>query len=445
MKEYLKRNYHWMLLSLFVILLLYLHKFIYLAGDDFIYGIFGKDGISTFINNHINHYRVVNGRAIVHFMVTIFLLFDIHLWRIVNPILIGILIVLISKITSNTKEEFKRGVILGIILISIISIDISRETIFWLDGSFNYFYPMILFLLNIYLFKNMLDKEKKYILTPLVGFLSGATVEQAGLMTIGVLFLIIIDRVIIKKRKIPKIAYVNFIATIIGYLTVVLSPGNRVRASKNSVNIFYNIIELFRLNFMSDGIEVYILLLMSACILWLLYFININYRKKFNKILLNLMITNFCVYSAISCFTKYITFIANKMISNEIIVTDSLYDLTSLILELIYGINKNNLFGTIIYFVAILSGIFTVAVLIYLGIALYTQKSEYILFVFSIVYIGAQLMMTISPVFGYRTVLPSIISLFVIIIYSILNNWDNKYLTLLGGVISVLSTHSIHY
>ena len=72
----------------------------------------------------------------------------------------------------------------------------------------------------------MLDKEKKYILTPLVGFLSGATVEQAGLMTIGVLFLIIIDRVIIKKRKIPKIAYVNFIATIIGYLTVVLSPGN---------------------------------------------------------------------------------------------------------------------------------------------------------------------------------------------------------------------------
>ena len=53
-------------------------------------------------------------------------------------------------------------------------------------------------------------------------------------------------------------------------------------------------------------------------------------------------------------------------------------------------------------------------------------------------------MMTISPVFGYRTVLPSIISLFVIIIYSILNNWDNKYLTLLGGVISVLSTHSIY-
>lgn len=444
MKKVIRENYHWILLIMFILFMFWLHQYIYLAGDDFIYGIYAKDGISTFINNHINHYRVVNGRAIVHFMVTIFLLFDIHLWRIVNPILIGILIVLISKITSNTKEEFKRGVILGIILISIISIDISRETIFWLDGSFNYFYPMILFLLNIYLFKNMLDKEKKYILTPLVGFLSGATVEQAGLMTIGVLFLIIIDRVIIKKRKIPKIAYVNFIATIIGYLTVVLSPGNRVRASKNSVNIFYNIIELFRLNFMSDGIEVYILLLMSACILWLLYFININYRKKFNKILLNLMITNFCVYSAISCFTKYITFIANKMISNEIIVTDSLYDLTSLILELIYGINKNNLFGTIIYFVAILSGIFTVAVLIYLGIALYTQKSEYILFVFSIVYIGAQLMMTISPVFGYRTVLPSIISLFVIIIYSILNNWDNKYLTLLGGVISVLSTHSIY-
>lgn len=439
MMEYLKKNYHLILLIIFMSLMMYLHRFICLTGDDFIYGIYVKSDVATFFNKHISHYKLVNGRAIVHFLVTIMLIFDRDLWQIINPIAIAIFIVLVSKISNKNNKSL----ILTIVLFSFISINITRESVFWLDGSFNYFYPMIFSLLNIYLFNKIINENKKYLWLPIIGFISGATVEQAGLMTIGVMFLMILDKVVINKEKVSRIVYINFFVTLIGYLTVILSPGNRVRASNNPVNIFYNIIELLRINFMSDGMQIFIMLLMVSSILWLMYFFK-NNNKILDKTLLILMWINLIVYSLIACFTEYITIVANKLIDSNIIVTSSIYELTSLILKFIYEINTNNLFGAIIWGILVISSIFTVVVLIYISIKLYIERNQVTFITFLIVAIGAQLMMVISPVFGFRTVFPSLTALFVIIVFTFIENIENKYTLSLLFIVVTLATNNIY-
>ena len=417
----INKKYSLIFLSVFILLMLYIHKFIYLGGDDFIYGSYVKGDITEFFNNHIYHYMFKNGRAIVHFIVTLFLIFDVYLWRIINPLTICCLIILISKLTNSDKEKYKKAITLSIMLVSFISINISREAIYWLDGSFNYLYPMVLFLLNIYLVNKSIENNKNYWYLPILGFVVGATVEQVGLMTIGVLFLILIDRLFINKNKVDMILYVNFIATILGYLTVVLAPGNFVRSSKQSPEIVGNIIQLFRYNFMSDKMNFFMLLLMISSIAWLISFIKKGYNKKINFLLLILMVLNSILYSAIGFFTSSIMKLANRFINENISIYSSLWEVTS-------RLDGSNILGAILWGIAVVSGCFTIIVLLYQGIVIYIKNKELNMLVFIIVAIGAQFMMIISPVYGYRTVFPSLIAWIIVIVYSMVNNLNNKYI-----------------
>lgn len=420
-KRVFGRKYHLICLGIFILLVLYIHHFIYLGGDDFIYGSYLKGSVAEFFDNHIYHYMFKNGRAIVHFVVTLFLMFDVYLWRIINPLTICCLIILISKLTNSDKEKYKKAITLSIMLVSFISINISREAIYWLDGSFNYLYPMVLFLLNIYLVNKSIENNKNYWYLPILGFVVGATVEQVGLMTIGVLFLILIDRLFINKNKVDTILYVNFIATILGYLTVVLAPGNFVRSSKQSPEIVGNIIQLFRYNFMSDKMNFFMLLLMISSIAWLISFIKRGYNKKINFLLLILMVLNSILYSAIGFFTSSIMKLANRFINENISIYSSLWEVTS-------RLDGSNILGAILWGIAVVSGCFTIIVLLYQGIVIYIKNKELNMLVFIIVAIGAQFMMIISPVYGYRTVFPSLIAWIIVIVYSMVNNLNNKYI-----------------
>lgn len=418
--KFIEKNYEWILLIIFLGIMLYIHNFIYLGGDDYIYGSYTKGTINEFFQSHINHYRFKNGRAIVHFIVTLFLKFDVYIWRIVNPLIIASLVILISKVTYVDKDKYKKSVVLSIILISFISINISREAIFWLDGSVNYLYPMLLFLLNVYLVKKTIYEDKKLWYLPIIGFISGATVEQAGLMTIGMVFLKIIEEVFIKKKSINKIIYVSFISTIIGYLTVILAPGNLIRSSKQSPEIIGNMVQLFRYNFMSDKMYLFILLLMMSSILWLRSFIKSGYNKKINKLLTNIMIINIVIYSMITSFTTIVTKLASRFSSN-IQIFDSLWQATSLL-------DRNNIFGGILWAIAAISVCITIATLVYEGIIIVIKDKSMTLLSFVIVAVGAQFMMIISPIFGYRTVFPTLIVWIIVIIMSIINNLGNKYI-----------------
>lgn len=442
MKNNFKRKFsqksHLIFLAMFILALIYIHQLIYLGGDDFIYGSYVKGSVTDFFNKHIYHYMFKNGRAIVHFVVTLFLLFDVYLWRIINPLIIGYLIVVMCKLTTSDKDKYKKVILLLIMLFSFISINISREAIYWLDGSFNYLYPMLLCLLNIYLVKRSIQNNVSYWYLPILGFFTGATVEQCGLMTIGVLALILIDKLFINRKKLFISIYINFFTTIIGYLTVVLAPGNFIRSSNQKAEILGNIIHLLRYNFMSDKMEIFLLILSLSAILWLICFIKRGYNKKLNFSLLILMILNFVIYLIIGFFTNNIAKLINKFINENIQLYSSLWEATSIL-------DSSNIFGSILWGIAALSGIFTVSVIVYEAVIIYIKDKEVTMLSFTIVAIGAQIMMIISPVYGYRTVFPSLIAWFLVITYSIINNFNNKYMLMMILICVIFSVNNKYF
>lgn len=410
----IKNHWHLIVLGIFFMLMLYLHTFIYLYGDDYIYGSYWKGNWQQFFNQHIYHYLFKNGRALVHFVVTVVLIFDRYLWMFLNPITLAILIVLMAKILAGSLKQYQLGVFMGVLLVSTMGINISRETLFWLDGSFNYLYPMVLFLLNMYLTKQTIEDRRMYWYLPIIGFLSGATVEQMGIMSVGMLFLFIIDYRMIRKQNIKSIIYIQFITTVIGYLTVVLAPGNRIRMESGKVGIFDNIVHLSRYNFMGDGMNNIILLLMVSILLWLMYFNKKRYNEKFNKLILIIMGINIIGYGILSCFTKYITILTEKILGKDIFVTNSLWELTS-------RLDGSNWIGVIVWLIVCISSLITILSLIYVGIILYKKERNNIVLITSILGIGAQGMMLISPIVAFRTIFATVVMWFLIIIYSVIN------------------------
>lgn len=73
------------ILIIFFILTFIVNAQIGLFGDDYYYATFTKN---NFLEHHINHYLKDNGRAIVHFLDSIFLFLPHIFWQILNSIML---------------------------------------------------------------------------------------------------------------------------------------------------------------------------------------------------------------------------------------------------------------------------------------------------------------------------------------------------------------------
>lgn len=131
-----------------------------------------------------------------------------------------------------------------------------------------------------------------------------------------------------------------------------------MRSSKQSPEIVGNIIQLFRYNFMSDKMNFFMLLLMISSIAWLISFIKRGYNKKIKFLLLILMVLNSILYSAIGFFTSSIMKLANRFINENISIYSSLWEVTS-------RLDGSNILGAILWGIAVVSGCFTIIVLLY--------------------------------------------------------------------------------
>ena len=191
------------LLSFFFILVFLINSQIGLFGDDYYYVSFVKN---NFFELHKNHYIEVNGRAIVHLLDSIFLALPKIFWSILNSLMITSIAYFASKIIalfSSKKNIFEKSII--IFLFSILTIDIlvTRQSVYWITGSFNYIYPTFMFFGYWYtLLKYSLNnfQNKKVLPLVILAFLASATVEQAGMMSFGATFLFFIFCFIEKKN-----------------------------------------------------------------------------------------------------------------------------------------------------------------------------------------------------------------------------------------------------
>ncbi len=194
-----------------------------LFGDDFYYATFGDLG---FIKTHIEHYEIVNGRAIVHLLATAFLMLPMWVWSIVNSLMLAGIGTMSLKIAVPGKCQANVWM-LALSSLFLLNIDITRESVYWLTGSFNYVYPFLLLLVFWYF---LIKSEKRhYKLLYIFAFLSSATTEQNGMMTLGVLVLYILDSLFIKRRNPGKKIWFLLLPVILGFLSVYLSPATFVR------------------------------------------------------------------------------------------------------------------------------------------------------------------------------------------------------------------------
>ena len=120
-------------------------------------------------------------------------------------------------------------------LIAAIEINMSRQSIYWLTGSFNYIYPLFLFFAYFYCITKI-ENKKYYIASIIVGLLSAATMEQSSMMTFGLTLLVLLSK-FKEFKNIKNTLHENkkllllLAVTLIGTCSVLLSPSQFIRIS----------------------------------------------------------------------------------------------------------------------------------------------------------------------------------------------------------------------
>ena len=374
MTGFLRRNKIIIIFSAAYIILLILHRFIYLMGDDFYYGSFASGGLGDFIEMHAQHYLRVNGRALVHFIVSALLVFGVYLWRVINPAVILLTLYFIYKIAF--KNQKKRGespesLIIIILLFFLFGADVLRQGVYWLDGSVNYLYPMLMVFLSYDLYINPPAKTR---LRYAVFFISGATTEQAGLILFGLFFIDALHCGLILKTKINKSKIFALLFVLSGYLTVILAPGTfeRLKIHGTPFNpgaLAGSVMYIANLTFFNGAVIYIHVILLLVCFFYL-------YKRGR--------------------------------------VLDKIFGALCPVLVLFYIIASNAGISRIdIKYTAVFI-IFYVFILLYAYINMFLDdKTDITDLSFIITAFGAQLMLAASGVFGERTLLSSVLCLIV--------------------------------
>ena len=208
-------------------------KEVVLYADDFSLGIISQGGLKSIITYFKNNYMNWGG-GLTCLIATTFLMFRIGVWKVFHCILIVTTVVLATRmITYNNKRN--KALVASIIwlCIFILSIYVSREVMYWLDGALAYeFTAFQIFIYFYYLYTRMnLKINKKYdkILLPVVAFFAGWSSAQTGPLVLVIPIILMLWQKFIKKEKIFKFYYFTTIIGVIGFAIFYFAPGNAAR------------------------------------------------------------------------------------------------------------------------------------------------------------------------------------------------------------------------
>lgn len=289
-KKIIKSTFFYPLLLVFIFLcVFYLKIKTPFIGDDYVYSfIFTTstklENFTDVINSQIIHYYAWGGRSIVHLILQVVLLIN-------NPIIIsalnsivfilfilGVQFHIIGKVKCNTEITF-----IVFCLVCLLQ-PAFGETCLWLTGSVNYLWGttiILYFLLPYRLFINK-QKETKHSLLPIVamfigGVLTGWTNENtvAGLIIILLLLLIYMKK---QKQSIPLWAYFGFLGVLIGYIIMIVAPGNFIRAAEAGTPT--TLVLLFRLFSYTQLFIAYLSVLNLGLVFTLILYLRFNTNNK---------------------------------------------------------------------------------------------------------------------------------------------------------------------
>lgn len=384
---------------LFVLFLIILY-FSPICGDDWGNYLVGKMGLFTDIKNAVGMYFVWEGRFISRILINI-LTYHKLLWNIVNSLVIISIIYLMVKII-NPKDK-RRVIILSILTILFMNILMFSQVVTWVAGNITYLFVIPFFLSYIYIIINGKDKGNIVYVTIFLNIIMTMFIEHMGVLL--VFFNLFINVIYyLKNKKINKKYIMYFIISLLSFSLMFFSPGNKERNMVentyfNKLNIFekikYNFNNFINYTFVYNP---YLLILMSISNYYLM---KENIRNKGIRICASIFFIIPLIYTII---TYFVAVFQNTSYTSNIYL--NIYFIIYIVMEfvLIYRYSKKE------------------------------EKNTKLLFY--ILGFMANVVMLMSPTWGYRTSFTTYLFLSIVYINIIddLKNSNKKINNILVGV-----------
>lgn len=422
-------NKQYLVFCLLFILMLLIHRYIFLYADDLYYSRDASYGLS-YLPHFMYKQLVGNGRVWVGTAMFFILKYNIFLFRILNPMVIMLTAVLITKISTSSSEHnstlSKERIIVASLASSLffvfLPIEIANTTIYYAACAFNYLYPTALVLLYGYSLHKHYEKipdGKLNIWLLILAFIVGSSVQQVGMMGIGYTVLISLYFGFYRKLNNFKSFIPYYLALILGYCLISYGSIQRLQFEKqtgHTADFKAVASSLLHTNIFSNPVSGYVLILSLCCIFWMF-----TYRKqmadKMTAIGHNLLMTALSLgilgYIYVVFYQKYSLDLFTGGIANTLL---------SICL----------LGFTAVYLIS----------LIYTSLLILIDKGYPFLFYNVINAIGAQLMLFVVDARfaeAYKIIFPSLLLMLVFMVYSLIYFYRQKLFLILTMVFLLLS------
>lgn len=233
-KSYIKNNWLFLLVMGIGSLALFLQmRQVVLYADDYSLSCYGAGNIESAFNYFTYHYMHWGGGYTGPIVI---MLLGAHpiVWQLVLTLMLVIMVGLTVKMVCKKHPEYKW--LVATVLWScvfVLSIWVSRETIYWLDGGMAYLFSMFQAFLLFYfvytrLFQNVSKKYDVAVL-PIVGFFAGWSSAQSGVIAILIVVAMIVWQRFFRKKPVKKLFYITAVLCLVGFLIFYFAPGNSAR------------------------------------------------------------------------------------------------------------------------------------------------------------------------------------------------------------------------
>lgn len=254
-----------------------------------------------------NHWKLWGGRVSIHYLLQLAFMLGTNIFNIINSIMFILLGILIYKHINNTKE-IKLTLLIFIYAMIFLFIPQPGSTIMWKSGSANYLWSAVLILCMTLIYKKHYDNNnikhntKNAILIFIYGLIVGCLNENSGcaLIIVQILFILLYK---FKYKKIPTWAITGLIGTLIGYIVLIIAPGNYIRADLMYQEVDYNIESIFKKFLLLTKLSysyINIVIILAIITLIIIYNKKDNFQKLINKYIIQIIFLIFTLTSIYS-------------------------------------------------------------------------------------------------------------------------------------------------
>jgi hypothetical protein len=205
-----------------------------MIADDYSYSL-GIYSVADIVKSQYNAWFGWGGRCIAHFLAQFWLLLGKPVFNIANTVVYCAFILLTYFHITGKAVKINPGLFLIINVFYWFLIPTWGQNFLWLDGSCNYLWTTTIILFFLVPFRKRHDTKDYKLNKPLsilffmVGILAGWSNENSSAAVLLLLIAYFVMKVI-NKDKIALFEITGSIGFLIGFILLIVAPGNYIRA-----------------------------------------------------------------------------------------------------------------------------------------------------------------------------------------------------------------------